>query len=228
MSDEELKKIEAVGALRCLTPGRRTKAGLRVGARAAPPRGNEGSGTLSINDWAINVHQLAIEKGWWDKEIKDDQIDPELVKDKVSEKLNLIHDEISESSGEARQDRWDTYWMIQDRRITLGEIKKYVDDAWEGDENARAEIMRLIHQVGMDAKSLPTPISTMDRVVFLTTLVHHINRRYKPEGFGIELVDGIIRSLDLLEALGYDVESLMTMKHIYNKTRPYRHGNKRF
>lgn len=183
---------------------------------------------MNINEWATHVHQLAIEKGWWERQVKEGKVDPELVKEKVPEKLNLIHDEVSEGSGEARQDRWDTYWMLRDGRITLGEIKKYVDDAWEGDGNAQVEIMRLIHQAGMDAKALPAPISTMDRSVFFTLLVHHINLRYKPEGFGIEVIDGIIRSLDLLEALGYNTEALIAMKHTYNKTRPHRHGNKRF
>lgn len=48
----------------------------------------------------------------------------------------------------------------------------------------------------------------------------------KPEGFGIELADAIIRILHLAELLGIDMEHMLTLKHEYNKTRPYRHGGK--
>ena len=46
----------------------------------------------------------------------------------------------------------------------------------------------------------------------------------KPEGFGIELADTVIRILDLAEYLKVDLETCMQLKHAYNKTRSYRHG----
>lgn len=49
----------------------------------------------------------------------------------------------------------------------------------------------------------------------------------KPEGAAVELVDGIIRSLDLLAHMGADVDGLMEAKIGYNRTRPYRHGDKK-
>lgn len=48
----------------------------------------------------------------------------------------------------------------------------------------------------------------------------------KPDGIGIELADAVIRILDICEAHDIDLEQLMEYKHAYNKTRPYRHGNK--
>lgn len=48
----------------------------------------------------------------------------------------------------------------------------------------------------------------------------------KPEGFGIELADAIIRIFDLAEFLGIDMEDLVIQKHQYNRTRSYRHGGK--
>ena len=48
----------------------------------------------------------------------------------------------------------------------------------------------------------------------------------KPEGFGVELADAMIRILDLAEWLGIDMETLVTQKHAYNQNRPYRHGGK--
>lgn len=49
---------------------------------------------------------------------------------------------------------------------------------------------------------------------------------WKPEGFGIELADAIIRILDLADFLGLDMEALVLEKHKYNQSRPYRHGGK--
>lgn len=48
----------------------------------------------------------------------------------------------------------------------------------------------------------------------------------KPEGFGVELADAIIRILDLSQWLGLDMEDLVTAKHTYNKSRSWRHGGK--
>jgi hypothetical protein len=46
----------------------------------------------------------------------------------------------------------------------------------------------------------------------------------KPEGFPVELVDALIRILDLLEQLGIHTETVMKMKHEYNVSRPHMHG----
>ncbi len=48
----------------------------------------------------------------------------------------------------------------------------------------------------------------------------------KPEGFGIELADCIIRILDLSAALDIDIGHCIAVKMGYNQTRPYRHGGK--
>jgi NTP pyrophosphatase (non-canonical NTP hydrolase) len=49
----------------------------------------------------------------------------------------------------------------------------------------------------------------------------------KPEGFGIELADILIRVADCAEYLRIDLEECLREKLAYNKTRSYRHGNKR-
>ena len=49
----------------------------------------------------------------------------------------------------------------------------------------------------------------------------------KPEGFGIELADAVIRLLDIAEHLGIDMQDAVTLKHNFNTTRPYRHGGKK-
>ncbi len=52
-----------------------------------------------------------------------------------------------------------------------------------------------------------------------------------PEGekgcMGEELADIVIRCFDLAEFLGIDILQAVLVKHMKNKERPYRHGNKR-
>ena len=48
----------------------------------------------------------------------------------------------------------------------------------------------------------------------------------KPIGFAVELADAVIRLLDLMYALGIDIETVMRDKIRYNATRPHRHGDK--
>ena len=46
----------------------------------------------------------------------------------------------------------------------------------------------------------------------------------KPEGVDVELIDALIRLLDLLGARGTDVERLLEQKLAFNETRAPRHG----
>ena len=59
-------------------------------------------------------------------------------------------------------------------------------------------------------------------------LVHDDDRYYeppfKPEGVDIELIDALIRLLDLLGSRGVDVDELLKQKLAYNKTRGFRHN----
>ena len=49
----------------------------------------------------------------------------------------------------------------------------------------------------------------------------------KPEGIGVELADCILRILDYCGKENIDIETILKMKHEYNKTRPYKHGGKK-
>jgi len=46
----------------------------------------------------------------------------------------------------------------------------------------------------------------------------------KPEGVDVELIDSLIRLLDLLGSRGTDVEGLLRQKLAFNASRPRRHG----
>ena len=49
----------------------------------------------------------------------------------------------------------------------------------------------------------------------------------KPEGISIELADVAIRVFDMCEQFDIDLEKAIEIKNEYNKTRSYRHGNKK-
>lgn len=50
---------------------------------------------------------------------------------------------------------------------------------------------------------------------------------HEPKGIPIELADIIIRVLHFCAKNRVDIQSAVITKNEYNKTRPYRHGNKR-
>lgn len=49
----------------------------------------------------------------------------------------------------------------------------------------------------------------------------------KPDGEAIELADCVIRIMDYFGSKGWSLELAVDLKIAYNKTRPYRHGNKK-
>lgn len=49
----------------------------------------------------------------------------------------------------------------------------------------------------------------------------------KPEGVASEFADILIRLLDMCNRYGINLEAEYERKMAYNRTRPYRHGNKR-
>jgi len=54
--------------------------------------------------------------------------------------------------------------------------------------------------------------------------IYYREKDSKPEGFGMELADAVIRIFDLAEALDLDIEALMLEKHAFNTGRPFKHG----
>ena len=50
----------------------------------------------------------------------------------------------------------------------------------------------------------------------------------KYQGEAIELADCVIRIFDYFEWRGWNIEECLRLKMEYNKTRPYRHGGKKY
>ncbi len=109
----------------------------------------------TLREWQHTVHQVAREKGWWDRE----RSFPELIA--------LMHSELSEA---------------------LEEYRRGGDGMWY--------------------RAVPEGATG------------------KPEGIAVELADCVIRILDACAQYGVDLEEALARKVAYNRTRPYRHGNK--
>lgn len=54
----------------------------------------------------------------------------------------------------------------------------------------------------------------------------YFDKKGKPEGEAVELVDALIRILDYAGKMGWDMEKIIMAKMDFNATRPYRHGGK--
>lgn len=93
---------------------------------------------------------------------------------------------------------------------------------WEGEPNI-PEKLALIHSEVSEALEEYRAGKPLDLIYFSDPK----DEKSKPEGFGVELADAIIRILDLCGYLQIDMAELIALKHNYNLTRSYRHGGKR-
>lgn len=104
-----------------------------------------------------------------------------------------------------------------------------------------------VHEVNEALGWLDKPVSFLEAMCLLYTEVTEAVEAYrehgledqtrtmigmhdrpKPEGVGSEFADILIRLLDDCERFGVDLEVEYRRKLDYNRTRPYRHGNKLF
>lgn len=141
---------------------------------------------VGINKVAKDIHENAVEHGWWDEE----RSFPEIVA--------LCHSELSEALEEYRAGR-PMEWRACQEAIDCGR-----------EEN----------------DTICNPADESDCLNYKRKrLCPHYGK--KPEGIAVEMADCIIRILDWCGKEGIDIDRIISEKHEYNKTRPYRHGGKR-
>ena len=138
-----------------------------------------------INEVAKQIHENAVEHGWWDEE----RSFPEIVA--------LCHSELSEALEEYRSGRPNLYFPCNAGGLCVD---------GRPDENVACG-SRIYNPDDPEA-----PCSA---------------RSKKPEGIAVEMADCIIRILDWCGKEGIDIDRIISMKHEYNKSRPYRHGGKK-
>lgn len=109
---------------------------------------------------------------------------------------------------------------------------------WEDPVTRELDNLEAIEGVGAKAREAHRANTIVAKLALITTEVAeaieevrdgHLDARIengKPEGLPVEIVDVIIRSLDLLTALGHDAGALIRHKLDYNRTRTHRHGGR--
>lgn len=119
--------------------------------------------------------------------------------------------------------------------MNLNEITKEIHEnavahGWWDEERSFGDIVALCHSELSEA--LEEYRSGMPMMYYVnadgdpTTYFEKYNGE-KLEGIATEMIDCLIRILDWCGKEGIDVEKVLTMKHEYNKTRPYKHGGKK-
>lgn len=102
------------------------------------------------------------------------------------------------------------------------------------------QMQREIHETAKSKGWYDNPPSFFDRIALIHSEISEALESYrnnedahftrdcgKPDGYGIELADAVIRIMDCCEYMNLDLEALMLTKMAYNKTRPFRHGGKK-
>lgn len=211
---------------------------------------------MKMNKFAAEVHQNAVEHGWWDEERSFGEI------------IALCHSELSEALEEYRAKRPMLYFpcnsgglCVDDRpleNMTCGSRVRKASDP-ETFCSARSNkpegiaveladcIIRILDWYGKEGLDtddllleagiitmcdLPTPVygSFGDFIALLHNLLSMAYACWcNASGISasaLRLAKCIREIMAWAKENGVDMESILDMKHEYNKGRPYRHGGK--
>jgi hypothetical protein len=190
--------------------------------------------------FAREVHQVAVEHGWWEGERDEAEI------------YALIHSEWSEALEEHRAGR-PMVWQAcnwDGERCEEGTCKHWNDgDCDEGEMDPKPEgiavelidgVLRCMDYLAakgklqsetfIDGLMAATLADTQDRAPSLPLLVVNLHAmttlacmRKRNE---IKLWGCVSAVWDWIEKQGVDPEAVIRAKHEYNKTRPYKHGKR--
>jgi NTP pyrophosphatase (non-canonical NTP hydrolase) len=105
-------------------------------------------------------------------------------------------------------------------QAVLDSYNNAYEHGWHDKERSVAELICLMHS------ELSEALEEHRNGKLPTEVYYNEAKPDKPEGIPIELADCIIRIFDFCGKYGIDLEDAINEKMIYNKTRPYRHGNK--
>lgn len=201
---------------------------------------------MKMNKFAAEVHQNAVEHGWWDEERSFGEI------------IALCHSELSEALEEYRAKRPMVYFVVEmddGKGGTYPAIREDIiseeDFAGEKPEGIAVELADCIIRIldwygkeGLDTDDLlleagiivmcdlPIPVygSFGDFIALLHNLLSMSYACWcNASGISasaLRLAKCIREIMAWAKENGVDMEHILDMKHEYNKGRPYRHGGK--
>ena len=188
---------------------------------------------MNYNELAREIHENAVKHGWYDKPLSQ------------YEYAALFHSEISEAFEEYRDGMPDVYWNCG----VTGEICnpaseydcEYYGAEWECTHRHQEPhgiaielidlAIRLLDYagaMGLDvdngAGEYHIILPEIDGFAQMIYLLHDV----ACDLFNVAAIRSIINIVeDYCKSKNLDLETLLRLKHEYNKTRPYRHGGKR-
>ncbi len=162
----------------------------------------------SMNNIQAEMHQIAKDSGFWDDDARKTPL----------EEVCLWMTECAEAAEETRKDLPlnQTYFMIKANVATLvdsADLNGYPDDL----ADALRKLIEMVKHEGSDT-------GTVDWLTDAEWAVLVRAGFAKPEGFGIEAADAVIRIMDTLEEKGISLAAMIELKASYNRTRPRLHG----
>ena len=103
---------------------------------------------------------------------------------------------------------------------------------WEGSQNISEKLMLIVSELGEACEALRDGNKTAFPAEFLELTEKDFDSKEPADLFKVviknhmadELADVIIRTCDLAEFMGYDLETHVRLKMRYNETRPRLHG----
>ena len=107
--------------------------------------------------------------------------------------------------------------LTETTMLIVTELAEAVEEGRAG--NADVYYRDLVYGMLYDAEMVEVGDDRLARVGLA-----HRDRPLKPEGVDVELIDALIRLLDLLGSRCVDVDGLLKQKLAFNASRPARHG----
>ena len=195
---------------------------------------------MNYNDWAKEIHENAVKHGWYDKPISQ------------YEYAAQFHSEVSEAFEEYRNEMPDVYWICDVTGEICAPASEYDCECyareWEcthrkpEPHGIAIELIDLVLRVldcagamGFDvdngAGEYYIIMPEIDGFAHMIYLLHDLVKDVAYDGlklFNVAAIRSIINTIeDYCKSKHLDFETLLRLKHEYNKTRPYRHGGKR-
>jgi hypothetical protein len=173
-----------------------------VGSRATNPA----IYAETLEFFAAESYRIAQEHGWWDT-----------AEDKnIPSKIALTHSELSEMLEDFRDGNMKLRWSHKPFPPEHPQFRNFHPN------------MAIERRADGVVEGVLYKDSSMEWRTGLVTNEDWARFGYdsKPEGFGIEAADVLIRVFDLMGFLGIDIAEMVRIKQAYNETRPYRHGGK--